>query len=68
MCGRGHATSGIPLHLVLGATRRVITGGVDLVASIFFAVVAAVVAFSNAKFVRPAVGTLDPKLLMAASR
>ena len=66
MCGCGSAQPGAPVFVVLGSTLRVLTGGGELVAGIFFTAVAAVVEFSNAKSVGPAVGAPEPKMLWAA--
>ena len=67
MYSHGPAPSGVPVLVVLGDPHRVLIGGCDLVASIFVLAVAAVVKFSNAKSVGPAVGSPYPKLFGATS-
>ena len=51
MRGRGHAPSGVPVLVGLGASHRVLFGGCVLVARISVTEVAAVMAFSNAESV-----------------
>ena len=47
MYGRGSAPSDVPVLVVLGSAHRVLTGGSNLVVSLFVAAVTAAVAFSN---------------------
>ena len=56
MCGRGPAPPVIQVLGVLGYAHCVLTDGCELVAGLFFAAVAAVVAFSTTESVGPAVG------------